>query len=496
MATKEVGAAFKDLIAALAGISTFSPTTPGDPAAGPLLTDEQTQRARQWLGGQLEPIPYVRLRWYPPDIERAQRAASNGDLTLVGQLCESMKIDGVIRGLHDARTSVVNFPKRYYGNAEIIQTLRSKTNSDRDIYNEMIPSTEASLIVGDGINAGVGVGEMVPVVGRDFPVLIRRYPQNLYYLWTKNQWYYRSIVGLIPINPGIPSEEGNSWVLHIPGGRLSPWNSGLWNTVGRSYINKTQALFARQSYLMKHSHPARVAIAPLGANEEERKGLIQGVIRWALNAAFMLPIGWDLKLIESNGRGIEVYQKEIDTYNSEIATAYCGSAVMLQGTAGFSNMDVFRVVQKDLIKGTAEGWDHTVNTQIFPPFIGRRWGVGELENATTIETDIAEPKDKKAEADTMKSLGEAISGLVAAINSAQIAASDASSPVTLNAKEILAGFGLPTIPGKIIEMGRNSEGSPSQTATTDPPLDAGLGEGDRTAAPPEEEEEEEEAPLQ
>ena len=439
----------RDFVTTLLGISTYSPPT----QPGPELGDSGVKAARTAMGGRLESIPQVRLRWYPPDIERAQRLASTGDLTLVGQLCESVKLDGVYRGLSDARTACVNFPRRFYGSDEVSRVLKDKVNSDRDVYTEMIPATEARLMVNDELFCGVSIGEMVPVKGRDFPVLVRRYPQNLFYLWSKNQWYYRSIVGLIPITPGMPTEgaDGNWWVLHIGGGRLSPWNSGLWNTLGRSYINKTQTLFARQSYEMKHAHPARVATAPLGATEVERTKTLQGIIRWALNAAFVLPVGYELKLIESNGRGIEVYENSIKTYNEEMATALCGSAVMLQGTAGFSNMDVFRVVQTDLIKTTAAAWDHTVNTQILPAFIAGRWGIDALKNATTVETDVTPPKDRKTEAETLQTLANALKGIVEAMSAAQIAAGT-TNPVTIDLGELLARFGVPTTKGAPLEQ--------------------------------------------
>lgn len=428
--------AFRAFVSALQGISTFSPPT----QPGPVLED--VHEIRKAIGGNLEVIPPVRLRWYPPDIERAQQQASNGDMMLVGQLCESMRLDGVLRGLSDARTSVASFPRRFYGSQDVVEVLGSKNASDRSVYDEMIPSTEARLMIDDGLKAGVSIGELVPVVGRNFPVLVRRFPQNLFFMQTKNQWYYRSIAGLMPIVPGMPDENGNAWVLHIPGGRLAPWNSGLWNTLGRSYINKTQTLFARQSYVMKHAHPARVAFSALGATEEERKGMLSSLIRWALNGAFALPPGWDIKLIESKGDGIKVYDDEINTYNSEMATALCGSAVMLQGTAGFSNMDVFRIVQTDLIRTTAESWDHTVNTQILPAFIAGRWGVDALENATSVETDCTPPKDRKVEADTMQSLATAIKSMVEAVALAQQSGS-VSTPVTLDLDELLARFGIP-----------------------------------------------------
>lgn len=449
------------LVNALRGISTFSPP----PIPGPQLSDEAVRSARKAMGGSLEPIPDIRLRWYPPDIERAQNEARTGNLLMIGQLCESMMLDGVIRGLLDARTSVVCMPKRFRSPIkEITDTLESKISSDRSVYNEMVPATEARLMVADGIKAGVAIGEMVPVVGRSFPVLVRRYPQNLFYMRTWNQWYYRSFAGLLPINPGEPDADGNCWVLHIPGGRLSPWNSGLWNTLGRSYINKMQTEFARQAYEFRHSQPGRFMTAAMGATQEERDGAFRFLIRWALNAASVLPPGWDVKLVESNGQGIKVYEASIANENMKIATALCGSAVMLQGTVGFSNVDVFRVVQKDLIETTADAWDHTVNTQILPCFVGQRWGVEALRDATTVETDSTAPKDQAAETTSMTSLATALKTLVESVALAQRAA-EVREPVAIDVLELLARFGIPTV--RVTEIATVTGGSDSP-APTDP----------------------------
>ena len=429
----------RSLLGALQGISTFAPEV----QPGPVLSDDAVRAIRKALGGNLEPIPPVKLRWYPPDIERAQRSANSGDLLMVGQLVESMRLDGVFRGLSDARTSVVSMPQRIFGDREIVEMLQSKTGSDRNVLEEMIPATEAKLMVGDGLTAGVAIGEMVPVVGRNFPVLVRRFVQNLFYMQTKNQWYYRSFAGLMPISPGSPSPDGNMWILHMPGGRLAPWNSGLWNTCGRSYINKTQAMFARQSYVMKHAHPARVATSALGATEDDREGVIRKLIAWALNGAFVLPLGWDLKLIEAKGEGIKVYDDEITTYNEEMASALCGSSVMLKGTVGFGNIDPFQMVAMDLMRTTAGGWDHTVNTQILPALIGTLFGEDALSNATTVKTEVKKPADRKVEADTMTSLGNALKILVESVAAAQ-RATGTKTPVTVDVAELLAEFGIPT----------------------------------------------------
>lgn len=418
------------VILAIRGVSTYSP--PEGP--GVELDSAGVKAARESLGGNLEPIPQIKTRWYMRDIERAQKMAQNGDLKQVGQLSEAMRIDGVVKGLASARTAFVDYPKRFYGNPEIIQALQSKNWSDRDVYREMIPSAEARLMAWDGENCGVAIGEMRPVEGRSFPVLVRLYPQNLWYFWPRNTWYYRSVAGLITIHPGVPNADGGWFVLHTPGGRNTPWNNGLWQTAGRSFIGKNEALFARQSYLNKHAHPLRVGEFALGSSEGEQRSFVRGLIEWALNSVAALPAGWKVSLVESNGQGIKVYADALKTFNEELATAICGSSVMLQGTAGFSNMDAFKMVASDLMQTSASGWDHTENTQILTPWIGRTWGLEDVLNATTVETDITPPKDQVVEAQILTAVATAI-GLLA----------EKLLPygITPNVDEILARFGVP-----------------------------------------------------
>ncbi len=436
------------LILAIRGVSTYSPP----PVYGPELGSPAVDEVRKAMGGNLEPIPVVRTRWYQRDIERAKRQASNGDLRLIGQLHESMKSDGVVRGLGGARTAFVDFPKRFYGNPDVIKTLQSKNWSDRNVYDEMIPSNEAKLLAFDGEDCGFGLGEMRPVEGRNFPVLVRLYPQNVWYWWQRNTWMYRSVAGSIPIRPGVPNADGGWMVLYTPGGRNAPWNNGSWEAAGRSFIGKTESIFARQSYLNKHSHPLRVGEFALGSSEKEQRDFVSGIIQWALNSVAALPSGWKTYLVESNGQGIKVYQDAIKTFNEELATTYCGSAVMLQGTAGFSNMDAFKTVATDLMQNSASNWDHFVNTQIITPFVGLKWGIEDILNATTVETDITAPKDQKVEAETLIALGNAIKALTEAL---------LAHERDLDVDELLARFGVPY-----------KAGLPPSAATSAPALPA------------------------
>jgi Protein of unknown function (DUF935) len=389
----------RDRIAALLGISAYQPTR----GYGPELDDKTVEEIREALGGQLQAPPTTRLRWYIADLDTAQYNADQGNLTLAAQLCRAMRRDGVLAGLLGARTAgVVRLPKRFYGNPEIAEVLR-KNNGSRSVFDEMFPPSELALLCGDGIQLGVGIAELVPVEGRDYPVMVRLDPEYLQYIWVENRWYFRSVAGRLPITPG----DGR-WVLHTPGGRLSPWNWGQWAATGRSYINKEHAMLRRSNFSATLANPARVAYSPQAATERIRDALLRKIISWGTNTAFVLPPGYEAKILETTGRGWEIFQKEIETCDREYMIALNGQELTTTGGSGFQNSEFPANVRADLVQDTGESLAYTINTQGLPTFIATRWGDDALENPTIVEWLTERPKDKEAEARTLAGVGAAI----------------------------------------------------------------------------------------
>lgn len=396
----------RDATAALLGRSTYQAAPPNP---GTLELDSSfVARMRRAYGGQLVPPARTRPRWFLADLESAEYAADAGNLDPAAALMQAARKDGVLSGVLSTRTAgLVRLPKRFVGDADVCRELDVGGRTTRCVFDEMFPPQELALLAADGELLGVGVAELLPVEGRAHPVMVRLDPRFLSYVWAENRWYYNAVQGRLPITPG----DGN-WILHIPGGRVSPWNHGLWRAVGRAYIRKEHAALHKDNWEAKLANPARVAVAPQGSTEAQKDSWFKQVMAWGVNSVFGAPVGYDVKLLESNGRGWESFNKTIADQNAEMIIAVAGQTVTTDGGAGFQNSDIHRTIRADLIKATADSLAHTINTQGLPAYVALTRGVEAIDSVPVVMSwDVTPPKDRNSEATSYVTLGNAIQQL-------------------------------------------------------------------------------------
>lgn len=433
-------------VRALLGVSAYQPPL----LPGPSLDSEHVENARRNQGGQLQPFPVSKTRWYMSELEMAEIMADRGDLSMCAQLMRAARKDGVFSGVLSTRCDgLVRLPKRFRGDPDVIAALEVGHERDgqvRSIFDEMFPPQELALMAADGTLCGVAVGELVPVQGRDYPVFVRLDPEFLCFRWNENRWYFRSNAGLLPITPG----DGR-WVLHTPGGRCAPWQHGLWRAVGRAYIRKEHAALHRDNWEAKLANPARVAYAPLGSTDEQKQSFFARVMAWGVNTVFGLTPGWEVKLLESNGRGWESFNKTIVDQNNEFIIAVSGQTVTTDGGAGFANADIHKTIRADLIKATADALAYTLNTQGIPAFIATRWGVDALAlRGTVVDWDVTPAKDRASEAQSLVATATAITQLTEALS---------KHGMQLDIASLCARFGVP------VHGDANGDGRPDTKLT-------------------------------
>lgn len=396
--------------------------------------DEATaaRMRRNFYGGELRGPSDTPTRWYLSDLEAACHQADMGDLFQAAKLMTAARSDGVVSGVLSTRTSgLVRLPKVFRGNPRIIAELELGHDATRSIFDEMCPPQELATMAADGELLGIAVGELVPIVGRAYPLLVRLDPAFLRYMWNDGRWYYQAVTGLLPIIPG----DGR-WVLHTPGGRVTPWQHGLWKSVGRSYIRKDHAAAHKDSWEGKLAHPARVAVSPQGSTEGQRNDFFQRLMAWGINSVFALTPGYDIKLVESNGRGYESFLKTIAEANTEITICIAGQTVTTDGGTGFANADIHKSIRADLIKATADSLALTINTQIIPHYILAVHGPEALTPGCYVAWDVTPPQDRGQEASALVTTANAIKGLTEAL---------AAHGIALDVLALCARFGVPVL---------------------------------------------------
>jgi len=267
------------------------------------------------------------------------------------------------------------------------------------------------------------------VEARSYPVFVRLDPQYLTYRWQEDRWYYQSVIGLLPITPG----DGR-WVLHTPGGRQAPWQAGLWRCLARAAIRKDHAALGLDSWESKLANPARVAIAPQGAAEAHKQSWFQKVMAWGRNTVFGLTPGYDVKILESNGRGFQSFRDTIAAQNEEMIIAVAGQTVTTDGGAGFSNADVHKSIRSDLIQATAQGLAYTINTQGLPAYVAHVFGENRLGECPVVEWDTKPPKDQTAAAAALSMAGQAITQVREALR---------ADGLELDTRALCAQYGIP-----------------------------------------------------
>jgi hypothetical protein len=349
--------------------------------------------------------PYTYTAWDVGDDETALYRAENGDLQFAVQLCEAIERDGVAKGLLTTRSAgLLSLPLEITGPDKLVKKLGGQKRSG--LFWKIFPHAALARIVRMGILLGAGIGYFVDIDG--VPVLHVIEHQWLFHRKDYDgTWrvYYRTPGGDIEITPG----DGR-WFVFAPWGWERFWIYGAWSAVGKFYISKLVSVDQQNTWGSRLARGILWVQAPNGSTTAERDGVVALIAGAIAPPVLAMLEGWELKNIDVQGRGFEVWKNGKEDANNEIRMALSGQIVTSGGqTLGFGTGNIFADIAKTFIICDADALGESIHYHGLVPWAELE---GESkEDAPWAEFDTIDPAEKKLYAESLKLYGEGLSAV-------------------------------------------------------------------------------------
>lgn len=391
-------------------------------------------------GALIELQSHTVAEWTPAQVRAALRDADSGKLERVADLVEAIKGDDRVQGVLSTRShGLLGLPLTFFGSdvqTQALEGVRAQSGA-KGIPGDwwaMFPEAELAQLVEWGILLGVGLAERVPSTEREIgarstPRLKVWHPRWLRFDWASQSWRLMTSEGEITITPG-----DGQWILYTPYGSNRPWTHGAWRPIAFAWVLKQFALHDRARHSEVQGSPTRVGTSPEGASEDSRKKFLRSLRAMGRDNAFVMPAGYDYKVIEASSRTWEIYGAQVEWADRAIAVTLTGQSVTTDGTKGFSNGNIHAAVKADLIQFTAESLTTCLHEQGLRPWANDNWG--ETVDVAHAHYDTDPPEDRKTQAEALGQLGDAVAKLDSALE---------KSGRRVNAVELIGSFGVPLL---------------------------------------------------
>jgi phage gp29-like protein len=294
--------------------------------------------------------------------------------------------------------------------------------------------------------------ESVP--GRWIPRLDPWHPSHFRYEATLGHWIANTKEG--PLTVDLLSGK---WAAYSLDGK-SPWLEGLVRRLAIPWLIRqlTYRDWARYSEI--HGLPIRKATIPAEASKEQKDNFWAGIVELGNESTIEIPeLGngqgaFDLELVEAASKSWEGFKELLSKCESSISITILGQNLTTEVKGGsLAAAQVHENVKHDFISDDAVTFCDAFRDGVLRPFTVFNYGDTSL--TPTLKIDTEPPADLKSDAETLKTLGEALT----AFNTAGY---------TLDPKDIEAKYGVKLSPisqvGDISQVGANP-----QEGNTKPP---------------------------
>lgn len=347
-------------------------------------------------------------------VKQALRRLEAGYFDQPSMLVDAMMRDDRIAGVLQTLTDAVPYLPSNFGDGED----DPETDAAREVLPELLPkmidSAEASQLINWGKTLGIGVGELVWEKDEDTGLLVFRlktwHPRFLYWNWGSRSFWLQTREGQVELEPG-----NGQWVLYTPKGYRRAWMHGLVRRLYVPWMLRQWAMRDSGRYSEVYGTPTKKATFPSSASEEEKTRFFDDVAALGNETTIRLPRGadnvpFDLELVEATGTGFEGFERLVQSASVNIAITVLGQNLTTEVKGGSLAASVVHDnVRADVLEGETGAWSQCVNKQMLGPWA--QFNFGSKKAAPKYVINAKRPDDKKASADTLKSVGDGISAL-------------------------------------------------------------------------------------
>ena len=363
-----------------------------------------------------EPTSRTWIDWDADGIMAAEQLAATGSLRMAAELCHALLADErIASNLATLTRGLLGLPLSWEPGAgrQKVRAVRA-LEAEEDWLSMADEATLAQLLLW-GALLGVAVAKLTPYTGPSGRLLLKVEPWDPRWLRWDEQAHRWMIT---TANAGeVAIETDGRWLILTPHGAHRPWEHGIYRILARWWLLKR---YAREDW-MRHSEVKAQGVlvafstdagkpGPGGKDDlsaRQRKHLAEQLKGLGRDAALVLPRGLDMKLVESQAKNYETFEKQIELSNTGMSVGILGQNLTTEVKGGsFAAAKVHADVADYLRRAYAEVLATTLHFQLLA--FWALWNFGATSTAPWPSWKIDPQGDAKVLGDAMKSLAEGI----------------------------------------------------------------------------------------
>lgn len=375
----------------------------------------------------VEPSVRVFTRWTPQLIQSAEISADGGNLTQAAKVCAWLLTDDRIRGCLNARINgLLGLVPGFEASGDKRRSNRAvKALEAGEDYSASYPESELWLMLAWGLMLGVSVHRHAPRYDDDHGGRLLPCPEfwhpaaGLRQDQQTREWKIRVSSSGNDFGTDVVVTPGDgTWVVHAPYGLHRPWELGLWKQLCwwkllKDYGRSDWARHMEKGSLLVLTQTPNGQTPPvvLANTASERDTSAARLYQRGRDAVAALPVGADLKLVETAGKAQELYDKGVDKANDAFAVAIRGGNLTTSVEGGSKAAAEVQERTGDFVnlRFDAESLTTTLHGQSLTHWA--EWNFGDRKLAPWPDYPIAPQRNLKNFAETISAFNAACSEL-------------------------------------------------------------------------------------